>query len=388
MHRDYSGENNPNIRHFYNRDYFKNIDSPRKAYLLGWIASDGTVNNKRMTLSIHKKDEYILRLMAKDMGDENIVKRQISRPNMSRLSIVSIDMANDICSLLNINPGKKSGITTSPNIDEKYMRDFVRGYFDGDGTIRVPKLGRFCECQICTISDLMKNWLTNYIKFPSSASKKGVTWQGNNALDFLSWMYDDSGDFKLIRKYQRYRFWANYVHGFKTSVRLNGNIIFRYKKLLSEAISPFKAHGSDSGFDLSLVKLISKSDNVYIYDTGIAIQPDWGWYMDVVPRSSLYKSGFYFLNSVGVIDRSYLGTIKVTLLKYNTDIPDPELPFRAVQMIPRPIINPELVEVSDDKLSITYDSKKIKGPCVLGGGDNHTMYVSSRGDRGFGSSGR
>ena len=49
----------------YNENYFENIDTEDKAYFLGFICSDGCIeNNKKtyryqVTLKLHNKDKYI-----------------------------------------------------------------------------------------------------------------------------------------------------------------------------------------------------------------------------------------------------------------------------------------------------------------------------------------
>ena len=39
---------------------------------------------------------------------------------------------------------------------------------------------------------------------------------------------------------------------------------------------PEKAHGSDSGLDLTLIKVIEKRENIFFFDTGISIEPPAG----------------------------------------------------------------------------------------------------------------
>ncbi|RUM44872.1 MAG: dUTP pyrophosphatase [Desulfurobacterium sp.] len=112
------------------------------------------------------------------------------------------------------------------------------------------------------------------------------------------------------------------------------------------ALPPFKKRVSDSGWDLHLVKLIKKEGNLYFFDTGVRVSPPPGFYFDLVPRSSIYKSGFILANSVGIIDMTYRGTIKVPLVKLDPEKPDPELPWRAVQLIPRRFYPLEAEEVS------------------------------------------
>lgn len=138
--------------------------------------------------------------------------------------------------------------------------------------------------------------------------------------------------------------------------------VFNYRKTLNNAVDPKKANPTDSGFDLCLVDLIKVQDDVYWYDTGIAVQPPKGYYFEVVGRSSISKSGYMLANNIGIIDDTYRGSIKVALLKVNKNAPTLELPARLVQLIPRQLI--------------LLDAKEVE-----------ELDNTERGDGGFGSSG-
>jgi dUTP pyrophosphatase len=84
---------------------------------------------------------------------------------------------------------------------------------------------------------------------------------------------------------------------------------------------------------------------VEFFDTCIKVQPDFGWYFDVAPRSSLAKSGYIMANSIGVIDRAYTGTVLIALIKIDPSAGDLELPARIAQLIPRPIVHLQIEEV-------------------------------------------
>jgi dUTP pyrophosphatase len=102
---------------------------------------------------------------------------------------------------------------------------------------------------------------------------------------------------------------------------------------------------SDSGYDLTIIRRVKQHGLVEFFDTGIKVQPAFGWYFDVVARSSLSKTGYMMANSVGVIDRTYTGTIIIALMRVDRDAPELELPARIAQMIPRPIVHAQIVEV-------------------------------------------
>ena len=136
-----------------------------------------------------------------------------------------------------------------------------------------------------------------------------------------------------------------------------------FKKTRIDAVPPFKKINSDSGYDLTLLQRIKTIGNVELYETGIAVKPPSGYYFDMVPRSSIIKSGYILANSIGIIDADYTGSIKVPLIKIDDKKPNLELPIRLVQIIPRKIEHFELKEVKE-------------------------LDDTERGNNGFGSSGK
>jgi len=136
---------------------------------------------------------------------------------------------------------------------------------------------------------------------------------------------------------------------------------FIWNKGLEGAVAPTKNRPSDSGFDLTVVEKIKEKNGVHYYDTGIQVQPDNGYYFEIIGRSSISKTGWMLANNVGVIDASYRGNIIVALVRVVEDAPEIELPMRLVQLIPRQLI---LMQPVEGELSDT-----------------------TRGSKGFGSSG-
>lgn len=83
----------------------------------------------------------------------------------------------------------------------------------------------------------------------------------------------------------------------------------KFKKLISSASVPTKAHPSDAGFDLVATSLIFDEYGCATYGTGIAIEIPRGYVGLVFPRSSICKQDIFLTNSVGVIDSGYRGEI-------------------------------------------------------------------------------
>lgn len=122
---------------------------------------------------------------------------------------------------------------------------------------------------------------------------------------------------------------------------------FKYIKTNKNAVDPVKAHGSDSGFDITIIDILKTNGNVTFFNTGIKVQPGSGFYFDLVPRSSISKLGYIMANSIGIIDQSYTGEIIVALIKIDDSKPDLILPCRIAQLIPRSWMNVRGYEVDE-----------------------------------------
>jgi dUTP pyrophosphatase len=245
----------------------------------------------------------------------------------------------------------------------KEKLEFMRGYFDTNGEIYNSKQGMKVSIWYKD-SDLVKE-LTQLITNPCEVLDERVVYVGTNALEVLHTLYSDAQYSDYNNKLATYKdllyCWRpRYLMDFKT---MTMDPTFMYKKTLPSAIAPKKANITDTGYDLWLIEKVKEENGMVMYDTGIAVQPPIGYYFELVGRSSISKSGYIMANSIGIIDGSYRGSLKVALIKVNKDMPDLELPCRLVQLIPRQFLHLEAQEVEE------LDDTK-------------------RGDGGFGSSGK
>lgn len=349
----YMGRNNPNTTYKnLDDDFFKEINSEGKSYLLGWIASDGNITLSTITISINEKDikclESIRDIICKDLP--------ISRVrNLVSLSINSKTISDHVCKLLNISHGKKSHSVCFPNLYTDELKwSFLRGFFDGDGTVRnISETHRTPDCGITTNSMSMRKSIVDFCGIPCNENEKNnsIYWSGNNALDFLDKLYHNS-NYRLNRKYEQYLDISTWVPSISYS-RYYKNEHCKWSKTRKDAISPSKERASDSGYDLVLLEKIKTVGEVEFYDTGIKIKPNFGYYFNLVPRSSISKTGYMMANSIGIIDRTYLGNIMVALVKNNKSAPDLILPSKLVQIIPVPIVHFQLVEVDSFDVNST-----------------------------------
>lgn len=340
-----SGRRNPNARYKALDDsFFEVIDSESKAYLLGWIASDGTITRGTISIFVHRKDGGIVAQWKRILGVDLPTSRL---RDLVGICINSQRMVADVCRWLAIKPGKKSRVVGFPRLaNDSLTWAFVRGFFDGDGSVVAPTQARGPRCNITTGSSSFRAALREWCPIKCSISRDKIEWSGTNALDFLGRLYTGA-TYALVRKRDLYLDWCTWVPSLSGPSRSGRGLQFRWVKTDNDAKPPSKTRVSDSGYDLTVIKKHKTHGIVEFFDTCIKVQPDFGWYFDVVARSSLTKTGYILANAVGVIDRGYTGTILVPLIKVDPDAPDLALPAVIAQLIPRPIVHLEVVEVDE-----------------------------------------
>lgn len=118
-----------------NNKYFNSIDTNNKAYIIGLIASDGSVKNK-YTVRISLRDKHILEDINKLLFPKDIYRvTQNKSDKMFVLNLCSKDIVNDL-DQHGIYRNKTYNLKYNFNIPDNFYSSFVLGYFDGDGCIR------------------------------------------------------------------------------------------------------------------------------------------------------------------------------------------------------------------------------------------------------------
>ena len=336
------GRTNPNSQYATNDGALDVIDTEGKAYLLGWIASDGHIaKTNSIVIEIHHSDVAVLECLRTVVGDAAINVNTKRKRAIWRAS--SKQLVRAACHHLGLQqPGKKAGIIQFPVLASDELRwAFLRGYFDGDGWVIGQKASSSPSCGIGSTSSSFLDSVANFVKIPSVRDKVALRWHGANALDFLASLYNDHSEFRLTRKWERALEWSLWrpaaLHAKNRFGRLEGLPKARWVKTDPAALPPSKSRASDSGWDVTVIKEFKRAGSVIFYDTGIRVEPPWGWYFQLVARSSLAKTGYMLANAIGIIDRAYTGSVLVALRKMDPTMPDLELPARVAQLIPAPI---------------------------------------------------
>ena len=208
-----------------NENYFENIDDNNKAYILGLIFADGNLYKNTVRLNLIETDSHILYdISSKIYFDDNyqisILKGRFKLWNnisyytkQQKVLVFTRKKIGDDLKKHGLLE-KKSLIIRFPSIDDKYYKDFIRGYFDGDGCFYTStKYKNNNRIQIIS-NEIFINSLKKIIETKLNISciiKKNkiekifrLNIYGNiKVKKFLDWIYDKS-DLKLNRKYQHY----------------------------------------------------------------------------------------------------------------------------------------------------------------------------------------
>lgn len=231
-----------NRRYNVNHNYFEVIDTEDKAYWLGFLYADGCVrktkSGSQVVLKLSQKDEDHLNLFKKNIESEHKVDHHrnntVSKKGIPSFSdnciirINSIKLVEDL-----IKQGctpKKTFTIDKPTIDEKFYKDFIRGYYDGDGNFFYSEKTKMSVITIVCASENFRAFLIDVIsKIPNIGKihedKKKYTIKIVNIvgiMNFLDYIYENS-NIHLNRKkeyYEKYReYRANIESNYKWGLR-------------------------------------------------------------------------------------------------------------------------------------------------------------------------
>lgn len=209
-----------------NKCYFDNIDSEDKAYFLGLLYADGNNYTKtgRISISLQEQDKHILESFNNQIqANRSLTLRNRNlknnkHKNQYRLDIVNKYMSEKLDNLGCINAKSLTlKFPSDTQVPTQLLRHFIRGMWDGDGSIIVltsDNYKRYFRSSITSTLNVCQNIqyiLLNTFNIKSSIidytcnnTTKSLVVSGfaNNSI-FLSWLYKDC-IFYLERKMQKY----------------------------------------------------------------------------------------------------------------------------------------------------------------------------------------
>ncbi len=196
----------------------------KKLIFFGFFAADGCITDYEMKFSISNKDIDILFKIKTAMKSESEIKsykNYNSFINSTNVSVFSISSQYLVDALHSLGFDKKKTISCSfPNISEDFYLPFIRGFFDGDGSLTKYTANDGYDrysCSLCGTESFLlfiKNYLEQKYKckFNSKLIKRfdtdnccySLNMSGKkNCIHFLNLLYKNS-TISLDRKYNKY----------------------------------------------------------------------------------------------------------------------------------------------------------------------------------------
>jgi hypothetical protein len=187
----------------WNENFFNKIDNEEKAYWLGFLYADGCVHDKpngqKLTTLVVKDEEVIEKFIKALKGNFKVKKYK----DTYGVYLTSKIMFDDLCKLGCVP--RKSLILKFPTINSKLIPHFIRGYFDGDGSVYTyTRKGKIKDYKgigvgICGTEELLKT-LVQYapINLPKKDKRKLCNvWYSslsgpNKTLFFYNYLYKDA----------------------------------------------------------------------------------------------------------------------------------------------------------------------------------------------------
>lgn len=140
MDRKYYDSNFNCRKYTCNYDFFKTW-SHDMAYILGFIATDGSIKDTCLSIGLKLEDEEILLKINKTLGSNRPLtyeKRKAEKDSDKYFDVVTLNINSFIIKedleKLGIAENKTFILKRFDMIPEEYELDFIRGVFDGDGT--------------------------------------------------------------------------------------------------------------------------------------------------------------------------------------------------------------------------------------------------------------
>lgn len=209
-------------KHDLNEFFFREIETPQKAYILGLFYADGcnAIENNKVLITLQNGDQKILEKI-RDMiqptkplyfrGPHKLKGKNGTEFNSKghyTLAIVSQKICKDL-ERYGMTPRKSMKLTWPHWLDESLIPHFVRGFFDGDGGVSANGGISFTANKefldellvvlnsrsLCPLNKIHKNCISDAFTFCFSARK--------DVSSFYSWLYKDNGGMFIDRKKEK-----------------------------------------------------------------------------------------------------------------------------------------------------------------------------------------
>lgn len=217
------------MKRLQDHNFFEKINTEEKAYFLGLIYADGNLymskraNSIEVSISLQEGDKHILEKLQSLIYIDNpkplefVKKRKEHHKNQYKFITHSRKIFDDLLKL-GLSP-RKSRILKFPTesqVPHYLLRHFIRGYFDGDGSIYLQKPSKKStdfpcyRCSVCgtehfstELRKLLSKELSSIIEKHNNSFILRIL-GSRSSFQFLNWLYSESSVY-LTRKFNRFQ---------------------------------------------------------------------------------------------------------------------------------------------------------------------------------------
>jgi hypothetical protein len=200
-----------------NESYFSKINSNEKAYIIGFIFADGGIYKNYLEFSLSINDVEILEFIKKELEYNGPMQNYIlNGKEYIRLFVCSKNIVNDLKNI-GITPNKTYESKKLPQIGNKYIFHFLRGFFDGDGSIyssNYRKKPEYCvnfSSNKSILEEIKKILSYNNIssgkirrRYNNNDISCMIEIKGNINIEKIYRLLYHNANFYLLRKYKRF----------------------------------------------------------------------------------------------------------------------------------------------------------------------------------------
>lgn len=159
-----------------NDNFFK-YQNENMAYLLGFLAADGSISKKEngIFIQLQRKDEDFLEEIRQLVKNDRPLDNYLTNAGNEtcKFSVWSAEWKKDLA-IYGIVPNKTFILSPPLRLDKKYYIDYIKGYFDGDGCIYYNLEKKKYSFEIVGASKELIEWIRSIF-----ANSFGIT---NNGL--------------------------------------------------------------------------------------------------------------------------------------------------------------------------------------------------------------
>ncbi|MFX0099030.1 MAG: LAGLIDADG family homing endonuclease [Candidatus Hodarchaeota archaeon] len=188
-----------------NHDFFSNdeISSSNEAYIIGLIMADGSLDKQDKTVEIclHKNDKYLLEKINEVLGSNRPIYYP-KKDKRARLRFNSSQIYEDL-KRKGIDESTKSYTSKVPSSDilkEPYQNDFIRGVFDGDGSISINEEKHYYNFCLIGSKNLLET-IQEILMRKCDLNKTRISPAHKNNFNYFNLAYGGLNNIAKIYKY-------------------------------------------------------------------------------------------------------------------------------------------------------------------------------------------